>query len=594
MIHTRWRVVLLSALLGSAVPAVGQVPGGATSGGALPEIEERTQPRTILNRPIELPTVQERNDEDMESTTQIPVSRFEIKANTDPATSWKGGAYLPVVRAQLDEFLTQQPAGGFWLGQITDVAEQIQARLRDAGMTLAQVFIPPQEVVDGVLTIEIMEGVIGDVTAEGNQRYSDRILERPVRNLIGKAVDKESVERGLLLLRDYPGLQVAGLYRAGANPGETNLTFKVNSEKPLEFNLVGDNYGSEFTGEARTIASLTWNNPLRQADQLQLISLKTWDPDNGNYTEGRYTIPVFRPATQLELGYIDNRFRVGRPGSELGDSLEGDTTIASLGVSNKFIRSRARNLTGSARLLSKRANSRDVSLGQVLARDKLTVLDLSMNFDFFDQRLGGFNYGIVGYAQGLADALGSLDDTPDPLDTPSSRLSGNGVLAGGDFGKFYMSYTRVQRVTENSTLVFRADAQSSSDLLVSLEQFSLGGPQSVRAYTPAEFLVDTGGFLSLEYSIAAPGFGEQQAFGSGYNWGELLRFSVYFDYAGGELNDPAFTEQRTRDISGYGIGIDFSVPGRFTSRLDIAEPRGSEIPIDDDDYQIYFSMNFSF
>ena len=53
-------------------------------------------------------------------------------------------------------------------------------------------------------------------------------------------------------------------------------------------------------------------------------------------------------------------------------------------------------------------------------------------------------------------------------------------------------------------MLVRLDGQWSNDLLVSLEQFPMGGPESVRAYPLSSFLTDSGYLGSLEVRLGTP------------------------------------------------------------------------------------------
>ena len=589
-----------AALAGVFIAFAGSVaaqnlPGGATPGGNLPRIE---QERRLAPAPaVVIPPVLERPELDDESSGQrIAVREFRLVANRDADTAWQYGRYLAGVEAELARALAAQPPEGFTLGQLERLTRGIQSDLRAQGLVLAQVFLPVQQVVDGVLAIEIIEGRLGRVVVEGNQRYGEPRLRKPVEDLVDRAVDNGDVERGLLLLRDYPGLTVAGVFSPGEERGETDLTLRVQNEKRFDVSLSADNYGTEFTGEYRVVASADWYNPTGAADLLSVAVLQTLNPADGLYGSLSYTRPMFTPATTLGVSFLQNDFDIS---SQLlaglnEQLLEGETTIGSLFATHAFKRSRNANLTGRVALDLKRAVIDDVTdSGNPFqaAEDKLTVVDLSLAFDFVDTRFRGVNRGYVAYAHGFPDLFGSLDEQSNTLG--SSRRNGSGEFAGGRFDRWHGAFSRLQSLTENSDLFIRLEAQHSDDLIVSLEQLGLGGPNSVRAYPPSEFLVDTGGFASLEWIVSAPGFADADAF-DGYRWGDLLRFSVFYDYAGGYLSEPSFGEEKTTDLHGYGIGVDFRWPGRIWARLDVATPASDFDASDGDDPQVYVRFNYTF
>jgi len=188
--------------------------------------------------------------------------------------------------------------------------------------------------------------------------------------------------------------------------------------------------------------------------------------------------------------------------------------------------------------------------------------------------------------------LGAMDAYDPTNTTANSHVSRLG--ASGEFNKVSLQLQRLQRITQYTSVVFRVDGQFTNDPLVSLEQFSMGGPDSVRAYPVAEVLAEKGGVASLELITGAPGFANRPAFGNS-TWGQVLQVSLFVDYANGKLNDPLVAAQtKSSRLAGAGIGLQFSLPGRVFSRLDVATPLTDRDPSNDRDplYYFRFGMNF--
>lgn len=135
-------------------------------------------------------------------------------------------------------------------------------------------------------------------------------------------------------------------------------------------------------------------------------------------------------------------------------------------------------------------------------------------------------------------------------------------------------------------------SQHSEDLLTSLEQMAIGGPNSVRAYSTAEFLRDTAVSTSVEWLMRAPGFDQWKAFGN-KRWGEVLQVSLFIDYAKGWLNDALASDREVVSLSGIGAGFRFNYEN-FSARFEFASPLGDEPPGNDRDPQYFFEMNYGF
>src|SRR5690606_39880619 len=118
------------------------------------------------------------------------------------------------------------------------------------------------------------------------------------------------------------------------------------------------------------------------------------------------------------------------------------------------------------------------------------------------------------------------------------------------------------------SMLLKTEAQASDDLLASLEQFAIGGPANVRAYPVSEALADTGGALTLEWIVDAPGFADRPL--GNTTWGNVLEVSFYIDYAGGKVNDPFPHEPARVNLRGYGIGIATTLGQQLEHRLAVA------------------------
>ncbi|HHM06238.1 MAG TPA: ShlB/FhaC/HecB family hemolysin secretion/activation protein [Gammaproteobacteria bacterium] len=471
---------------------------------------------------------------------------------------------------------------GLTVGQLQQIANEVTQRYREAGLILARAFIPAQTVQDGVVVVQVLEGRLGRVVAEGNQRYRNSVLEAPFSHLVDRPVHKSEIESGILQVADYPGLAVFGVFRPGDYVGTTKLVLKVQDEQAWNYSLRGDNYGSPFTGEYRLRADLSINNPTGAADKFSANLTKNFKPSNGLFGVLRYERPLGTPVWRGGVNYARYRFDLGGDLRELG--ISGTTEEGGLSLRRVFQRSRARNSYGLLELTRKSARIDD----PVNKTDDLTVANVEYGFDFLDRRFGGFNTARLQWQHGFGGLLGAMDST-DAAD--ASRRGGSGVNAGGRFDKWAVRIQRLQRLALGQSLLLDLQAQYSDDLLTSLEQFSIGGPNSVRAYSVSEFLRDKAYFASVEWIAKAPGFASRPAF-RGRSWGEIMSVSVFADFGGGWLNDPTASDLPYVAIGGAGVGLRFNLPP-WSSRLQIARPFTDEEAGNGRATQYYFELGYA-
>lgn len=467
--------------------------------------------------------------------------RSQVEVAQDPRAVW------------LDTHLT--------IGQLQNIAGDITNYYRKHGFIVAQAYVPEQKVINGEVAVRIVEGKLGHVIVEDNELYGRRILLKPFSGEIGQPVYQPAIEGALLYLTDYPGLSVFGVFKPGTEVGTTDLVLKVKDESRVDFRLQADNYGSQYTGRYRLRGDFSLNNLSGAADRISGSVLQTLEPDNGIYGALSYERPLSDIQDSVGVGYSNNIYNIG--GDLAASGISGTSEIANLFWRHSFKRGVHYNSNGVLAFARKNATLS----APIDTTDKLAVLSAEYDFNTLNAGFSKVNVGMIRLSQGFGGLLGAMQGSDDPN---SSRQGGSGDYAGGDFTKFEFSYNHLRRVTPNQTLLVTLSGQYSNDLLTSMEQMALGGPTSVRAFPVSQYLVDSGYFGSLEWSMRAPGFSDKPAY-SHYTWGELLQVAVFADFAGGTLNDPQPTDQSSVSISGVGAGLRFN-SARLSAHLDVAKP----------------------
>ncbi len=594
-IRTLVPALLLSVLIPSfaMAGAGGQPPppDSALPGALRPEDETRRKtPPEPAGEVLEVPALIDR-PLDIDEGPKVQVEAFELVGAVERP---EHDIDLDEIRALLREKRAERPEG-FTIGRLDELADVVTRYYRERGLILAQAVIPVQTVEAGVVKVKVIEGRIGRVLTEGNEMYSDATLSEPFEHLIGKPVTKAEIESALLQLTDFPGLSVFGVFQPGQKVGEADIVLKVQEEDRFDFALRVDNQGTPETGRNRLRATVDWNNPLGGGDRLTLTAQRTNNPANskfGSIDYERYVANGYRVGGFLTR----NSFDVG---GEFADrDIAASTEQRGIYVDKTLIRGRELNL--STRLGLTLKDSRTTQAQNQTNEDHLTVLSWESTFDSVDTVFSGLNFATLEISHGFNDIFGAQGSSLDALEKPPadrpSRRGGppDGEFAAGQFTKFFGTYSRLQTVTNHMSLLFRAEAQWSDDLLVPLEQYSIGGPDNVRAYGPAEALFDKAVFLSAEYIINAPFFAEKAAFAN-RTWGELLQVSLFYDFATGKNNDPLTSEpQSLQEFHGAGWGLRFNLPGSIESRFIMAWEFGKPDPDNDRDPQIWADLTVRF
>ncbi len=583
-------LLCLSASINAA-----SLPGAITPGGLDPSRQKNIQLPEYAPDYFPIPPMMER-PLDIKDGPKVEVKKIlllDVVEHPDLSKEFLNKTVEELLQQQ-KAFLTEtrklnndKQSNALTIGQLQFIADKITQLYRQKGYILAQAFLPPQKVTDGIVRIKIIEGKLGHVSAVGNDYYDEAMYTKYFDKHLNQAVNKYEMERLLLLINDFPGFGVTGSFKRGTALGTSDLQLLVHNEERLNGFVRYDNFGSEFTGDRRTLIGLSVNGLFNQVNQLNLQLLKTHSPSNSDYYAIHFEQLIFDEATYIGFSYNTNDYNVGRQLQSLG--IKGDSEFAEIYLRRAFIRSREKNLYGRFSLVSKEATSNS-DTGIQLAKDELTVLSAQLVFDSIDERFNGINMADITYSRGLGDFLGSMKGSEDEN---SGRQGGSGKHAGADFDKWNLNFARVQSLPYEQSLIIKLNTQYSDDLLTSLEQFQLGGPNSVRAYPVSEYLSDKGYLASIEWSVGLPFIGAYSAF-SGKKWRDVFNLSLFYDTTKGWINDPIFFQEEDISLEGYGFSIQLKDINGFSGRFYMAKPMGNPEVSNNRDPQYYFESSYNF
>ena len=391
----------------------------------------------------------------------------------------------------------QRSRRGITLGTIETVADRITQFYRERGFILAKAYIPQQQVRDGVVTLTLLLGKLGEVQVNDNEHYNKRIISSVFDDALTLPVTNDITEENIYLINDFPGLSVLGFYEPGSQVGDTRLNLNVKSEQKYEANVRIDNHGSEGTGKNRLYAEGIANNLAGIADKLQVSALNSFSPDNTTYWQVKYSFNLFSPKWRFELGKTENQFLVSEnETSALAQrELSGITTQSDAKLSYKLKRTRVENYTLD---LAWDEVFSDLQLGNFTGAasntidDKVTNTTLKFNFDVLQEASKILHQGDISITSGefLLGASGEQEEK-------YQILRSNYTL---------LSFVNIPFTDIQTRLIMRSSLQYSETPLSSVSQFSLGGPTRSRAYAVDLFSADQAVSLSVDWVFDLPGW----------------------------------------------------------------------------------------
>jgi len=446
-----------------------------------------------------------------------------------------------------------QTGSEFNLDQLREMAARISNFYHQNGYFVAQAYLPAQDIRDGNLTIDVMEGRYGKITIRNQSNVSNSLINDYVSGLQEKEeITASALENRLLLLSDLPGIKLNSILSPGGNLGESDLSIDVLQGDRFTGSVDVDNAGNRYTAEYRSGMTLNLNEPLGQGD---LASIRAFTSGAGlRYARASYQMQFSK--LKAGVAYSALQYKLGEEFEDLG--AHGSTKVSSVFVGYPLIRSRNKNLYGQLGFDAKVFKDYVDSVGAV-SNKKSKLLIASLYGDVRDSLGAGAQNNFS-----LSLTSGEID-----LQSPVMR-SFDAVTAqqNGRFNKINFNLMRLQNISDSLSLYGSLSGQVVSKNLDVSEKMELGGMYAVRAYPEGEAFADQGVLANLELRWQLP----IQATTS-----SQLQLIAFVDAGRVDINkSPWSNDTNHRSLSGAGLGLTWSDYNNFVVKAYYAKKLDNE------------------
>jgi hemolysin activation/secretion protein len=437
------------------------------------------------------------------------------------------------------------------LGILNLFANEVTAAYSLQGYFLARSFIPAQEIKNGVVMMQVVEGKLGGIEVAGNKTIaSEQFTDRMVALRDEEVLNESALERVLLELNSLMGVQVKSVLRPGELPGTTDLVLQVNETRPYTVSLDADNFGSRFTGKIRVGATATVGNLFKLGDQFSFRVVQS--NEGQDFFNPSFLFPITNRGTTLKLSFVHSEHNLG--GNLTSLSSGGSSQIFSAEASHPLYHSRKGRLfvKGGMEARNYTNKQREVKTSD----DRL--------FDIYVGVGGNYTDPYKGRTFFSADAKTGFTET-DTGGHLNSRTKGQ-----GDVTVFSSSLTRYQNANIlhkkfPGYFIMKAGGQFASARVLSPDQIAIGGAGTVRGYPISETSGDHGYTFSLEYNTPWPGKFPYVKEG----WPSLdkiITLLAFIDHGKVfvEDNEPG---ERHRALTGAGMGFKINIPKKNEASL---------------------------
>ncbi len=352
-------------------------------------------------------------------------------------------------------------------------------------------FIPANQTFDrdgAIVKVQVVEGIIERVNITGLNRLDRDYVRSRIRGGISEPLERERLLEKLQILQLDPLIQNLNAELAAGTRPEKSI---------LEINVIeADSFALElFTNNGRSPSVGTWRRGFR-VNEGNLFGIgdrifgEYTNTDGSNAIDLGYSIPLNASNTTINIaGGINATEVIEEPFDRL--DIEGDSFNFELGLRQPVLRTPTRELalgiSGSRQESNTELRGQNFALSSGADENGETRISALRFYQEYTKRTledvlavrSQFNVGLD-----VFDATVNADPLPD------SRF-----FAWRGQGQY------VRRLGQDSLLVLRSDLQLAATNLVPLEQFSLGGLDSVRGYRQDAILTDNGFFASAEVRL---------------------------------------------------------------------------------------------
>jgi hemolysin activation/secretion protein len=498
-----------------------------------PQLPERIPSLPQLLPPVKT-TIPEDNTPDLPGT--IRVKRFQIIGST----VFTQADFDRITQAYLDRDIS--------IAELFEIRSKITELYLSKGYVTSGAIVPPQRIgkADGVVEIQVIEGRVESIEVKGNSRLNADYVRNRIARYTGKPLNQQQLLTGLQLLRLNPLINnVRAELAAGLQPGSNILTVEIGEAPIWHSQISVDNHRSPSAGTDRRQVQISNSNLFGWGDS---VSLGYTNTNGSNGIDVNYQTPLNPQNTRLSLNYGTSSSRViEQPFNTL--DIQSKSSYYEASIQHPIIQTPTQELEVGL-VLSHRQSQATLldnipfpSAGADLnGQTKLSAVRLVQSYTQRNDR------EVFAARSQFSAGVGALGATINSS-SPDSRF-----LAWRGQAQY------VKLLAPDSILLVRGDVQVADRAMLPLEQFGLGGVDSVRGYRQDALLADNGLFASAEARFPIAKFAKDSS----------LQITPFVDF-GTVWNKSSEKLARTTLLS-TGVGLRYQFSNQLTTKVEWGIP----------------------
>ena len=433
--------------------------------------------------------------------------------------------------------------------ELEAIRKTISQHYFDAQYVNSGAVIDAQDMSNGVLVVRIVEGRLDNINVLNEGWLRSGYVTSRIHREVSDPLNLDDLKRGLeFVRRDEKIRKINTALVPGDELGQSHLDMIVTENRVFDVGLgvsnrrppsVGAEEAEVYFG-TKNLTSL--GDTLRGNYTLSQEGMEEWDVDDGGNYSLFYSLPLTRWDTTLDLGYNQSDYVIlEEPFNTL--DIESDTRMYSVALRQPIYRDLQHELSLTLKGEHRRSDVLvsgepfSISPGSVNGQTRISALRLSPEYVYRSQER------VIAARTTFSFGLDELNP-----------------ILGDEFDPEYFTWMTqaswVESVSENDTLlVVKLFHQHTDDRVVSMEQFSLGGVNTIRGYRENQLIRDNAFIISPE--LRFPVYKDR--------YGKALVYLIPFvDYGiGWNSNGPREREE----IYSAGLGVTYNPTDHISMSL---------------------------
>ncbi|MGQ9862246.1 MAG: ShlB/FhaC/HecB family hemolysin secretion/activation protein [Thiobacillaceae bacterium] len=490
----------------------------------------------------------------------------------------EGNSVLPALR--IEEAVYPHLGEGRSIQDVEAARTALERAYHDSGYLTVFVDIPEQEVKAGVVRLKVTEGRVERLRVTGSRYYSLGRIKAGVPDLAEGSVPYFPEVQQQLAALAAADRRVTPVLRPGRTPGKVEAELQVQDRLPLHGSVEVNDRHSANTSRLRLSANLRYDNLWQSAHSLALgVQTSPADVSESAVFSATYVAPLGR-GDYLAAYAVH---------SESDVAAVGDVNVVGKGdiLGLRWIRPlRAR--PGYSHSLTLGMDYKDFRENVVLqgadqVNTPIAYLPFSLAYEGTLQAAAGQTR--LGATLGFA-VRGLLDDEVECLPgVLMNEFACKRYLASPNYAWLRLDLRDTHRFAASWSLASRLSAQLASGPLISNEQFTAGGADSVRGYKESNSSGDDGWLAGLE--LRTPSLAAQVS-------ETLTDLSLHAFVEGASLRvREALPGQQSRfDLLSAGLGLRFAGKAGYRGSLDLAHAFRDAGQVQAGDGRLHFALGY--